>query len=158
MMIMEKDIQTEQSVTTSTVIPEQEVVKTTKTVAPPAAKQGEHPQKVYQQKHKIFRAYQIIWYLLAVIEILLAFRMALKALGANPNSGFAVLIYGLSAPFARPFVDLFNISVTQHGSIFEWSTIIAAAVYALVAYGIIHLIQMVKPVTKEEVEATVDEV
>lgn len=132
-----------------------EVVKTTKTVVPPGT--PEPPHKVFQKKKTIFRAYQIIWYILAVIEILLAFRMVLKALGANPFSGFATFIYALSGPFAGPFNGLFNVSVTQTGAVFEWSTIIAAAVYALVAFGIVQLIQMAKPVTKQEVEQTVDE-
>lgn len=153
----EKQSQTEQTVTTSTELPPQEVVKTTKTVTPSATETSEPPHKVFQKKKSMFRAYQIIWYILAVIELLLAFRMVLKATGANPDSGFAILIYALSGPFAAPFNGLFPISATRPGVIFEWSTIIAAAVYALIAYGIVQLIHMTKPVTKQEVEQTVDE-
>ncbi len=153
----ETNAQTEEIVTTSETLPPQEVVRTTKTVVPPAVT-TEPPHKVFQKKKTIFRAYQIIWYILAVIEVLLAFRMVLRALGANPFSGFATLVYALSGPFAGPFNGLFNVSVTQQGSVFEWSTIIAAAVYALVAFGIVQLIHMAKPVTKTEVESTVDQV
>jgi YggT family protein len=152
----ENQTQTEQTVTTSTTLPQQEVVETTKTVVPPAGA-TEPPHKVFQKKKTIFRAYQVIWYILAVVETLLAFRMVLKALGANPDSGFATLIYALSGPFAAPFNGMFNVSVTQQGAIFEWSTIIAAAVYALVAFAIVQLIHMVKPVSKQEVEETVDQ-
>lgn len=151
------NVKTEETVTTSQELPPQEVVRTTKTVQQPPVMQ-EHPQKVFQKKKKIFRVYQLIWYILAVIEVLLAFRMFLKALGANPLSGFATFVYALSAPFAGPFVNLFNPTISTTGSVFEWSTIIAAAVYALVAFGIVQLIQMVKPVSKEEVEQTVDTV
>lgn len=154
---MEENVQKEETVTTSETLPPQEVVKSVKTVVPPAVT-PEHPQKVFQKKKKIFRAYQVVWYILAVIEILLAFRMVLKALGANPLSGFATLVYALSAPFAGPFVGLFNVSVTGQGSVFEWSTIVAAAVYALVAFGIVQLFKFAKPVTKEEVEQSVDPV
>ena len=150
------NIEKEEIVTTSETLPPQEVVRTVKTVVPPVVT-PEHPQKVFQKKKTIFRAYQMIWYILAVIEFLLAFRMVLKALGANPTSGFAVFIYALSEPFAGPFTGLFNVAVTGTGAVFEWSTIIAAAVYALVAFGIVQLIHMVKPVTKEEVEHTVDQ-
>ncbi|HSW47994.1 MAG TPA: hypothetical protein VLG67_02835 [Candidatus Saccharimonadales bacterium] len=153
----DQNVQTEQTVTTSETIAPQEVVTTTKSVVPPVGA-TEPPHKVFQKKKTIFRAYQVIWYILAVIEILLAFRMVLKAMGANPFSGFATLIYALSGPFAGPFNGLFNVSVTGQGSVFEWSTIIAAAVYALVAFGIVQLIQMVKPVTKTEVEQKVDQV
>lgn len=149
--------QTEETVTTSSTIAPQEVVRTTKTVVPPPVGIPEPPHKVFQKKKTIFRAYQVIWYILAVIEILLAFRMVLKAMGANPLSGFATLIYGLSSPFAGPFVGLFPTPVSQTGAVFEWSTIIAAAVYALVAFGIVQLIHMGKPVSKQEVEQSVDE-
>ena len=152
----DQKVQTEETVTTSATIAPQEVVTTTKSVAPPPVT-PEHPQKVFQKKKKIFRAYQVIWYVLAVIEVLLAFRMVLKALGANAFSGFATLIYALSGPFAGPFNGMFQTSVTQTGAVFEWSTIIAAAVYALVAFGIVQLIHMAKPVSKTEVEATVDD-
>lgn len=149
------DLETEETITTSSTIAPQEVVHTTKTVAQPVGVTPEHPQKVFQKKKDIFRAYQIIWYVLAVIEILLAFRMVLKALGANPSSGFATLVYAISDPFAVPFNGILGITVTQR-STFEWSIIIAAIVYALLAFGIVQLIHMIKPVSKQEVEQTVD--
>jgi uncharacterized protein YggT (Ycf19 family) len=131
------------------------VVHKTTVVTPHPGIKTEHPQVAYNKKHAIFRAYQIIWYILGLIEVLLGFRMALKALAANPASGFASLIYTLSDPLALPFQGILRTTVTN-GSIFEWSTIIAALVYALIAYGIIYMMQMVKPVGPEEVETTVD--
>ncbi len=145
---------TEETVTTSETLSPELVTTTTKTVTPPVVT-PEHPQKVFQKKKRIFRAYQIIWYVLAVIEFLLAFRMVLKALGANPASTFAQLIYTLSDPFALPFNGLFGTLITQQ-SVFEWSTIVAAGVYALVAFGIVQLIHLSKPVSKQEIEQAVD--
>ncbi len=150
--------QTEEIVTTSSTVAPQQVVRTTKTVVPPVVGTSEHPAKVFKKKKTLFRTYQIIWYILVFIEVLLAFRVALKAMGANPLSGFATLVYALSDPFALPFSGLFGTTVTQQGSVFEWSTIIAAAVYALIAVGIVQIIHLAKPVSKEEVEQTVDEV
>lgn len=120
-----------------------------------SATPGEHPQKVYAKKKAIFRVYQIIWYILGVIEVLLIFRVVLKALGANPNSGFANLIYTLSNPLALPFRGIFPTPVVE-GSVFEWSTIIAGLVYALVAYGLVQLFQLVKPTNPQEVQEKVD--
>ncbi len=148
--------QTEETVTTSSTVAPQQVVRTTKTVADPAG-HAEHPQKVFNKKKTLFRTYQWIWYVLGVIEVLLALRVVLKALGANPSSGFAVLIYALSSPFAIPFSGLFGTTITAN-SVIEWSSMIAAAVYVLVAFGIIQLLQMAKPVDRHEVEQTVDEV
>ena len=114
----------------------------------------EPPQKSFEKKKVIFRTHQIIWYILGFVEILLGFRMALKALGANPGSGFASFIYTLSDPLALPFQGIFNTSISA-GSIFEWSTLVAALVYALIAYGIAYSIQLMKPVSPIEVNQTV---
>lgn len=113
------------------------------------------PQKTYQTKKAIFRSYQIIWYILGVIEVLLAFRMALKFLGANAFSGFTNFIYAISGPFAMPFSGILGTTASSN-LIFEWSTLIAMAVYAVVAYGIVALFQLIKPTNPEEVEQTVD--
>lgn len=112
------------------------------------------PEK-YAQKKVVFRAYQIIWYILGFIEALLAFRFVLKALGANARSGFADLIYALSAPFAAPFLGLFPNSAAGRLAI-EWSTIIAMIVYLLLAYALVKLLQFIKPTNPQEVERTVD--
>lgn len=123
-------------------------------VAPPTP--GEHPKNTYDKKKAIFRAYQVIWYILGVVEILLLFRVILKALGANPTSGFANLIYAFSNPLAAPFNGIFQVGVVE-GSVFEWSTIIAALVYAIAAYGLVKLFQFVKPTNPQEVEQKVNQ-
>ncbi len=128
-------------------------VKTTQVVQP--AVKVEHPQKTYQTKKTIFHTHQIIWYILALIEVLLGFRITLKALGANEFSGFTNLIYAITNPLAYPFQGILPTNATG-GSVFEWSTIIAAIVYLLIAWGIVHLILLMKPVTPQEVINTVD--
>ena len=57
--------------------------------------------KAYAKKKFIFRAYQLIWFVLGIIEVLLAFRVVLLALGANPQAGFANFIYAVSDPDAN---------------------------------------------------------
>ncbi len=129
------------------------VVTTTKKVEPPV--KTEHPQVVYEKKKTIFRAYQLIWFLLGIIEILLAFRFVLKMIGANPLSGFASFIYSVSAPFAFPFLGI--VGTTSSGSsVIEWSTVIAAFVFLVLAWGIEQLLKMITPVTPEEVSSNVD--
>ena len=131
----------------------QEVIQQTRTVT--SGVSTDSPQKEYQTKKAIFRSYQVIWYILGVIEVLLAFRVVLKFLGANVFSGFTNFIYALSSPFAMPFSGILGTSASSN-LIFEWSTLIAMAVYAVVAYGIVALFQLVKPTNQEEVEQTVD--
>lgn len=117
---------------------------------------GEHPQKTYAKKKAIFRIYQVIWYILGLVETLLVFRFILKALGANPLSGFANLIYTLSNPLALPFSGIFPVAVVE-GSYFEWSTLVAGLVYMLLAYGIEQIFQLVKPTNVQEVEENVSQ-
>ena len=82
--------------------------------------------------------------------MLLAFRVALKVLGANPFVGFTSLIYSITTPLAAPFVGILGISTTGN-STFEWSTIIAAVVYLSVAWGFVYLINLIYPITPSDV-------
>ncbi len=97
----------------------------------------------------LYRGTQVVWYILDLIEFLLAFRFILKLLGANPEAGFTSFIYAVTYPFAEPFRNVFNLSQVG-GSIFEWSTLLAMLVYWLVAWGIIRLLVMGKPVSTYE--------
>ncbi|HEV7702456.1 MAG TPA: YggT family protein [Candidatus Paceibacterota bacterium] len=97
----------------------------------------------------LYRGTQVVWYILGVLEILLAFRFALKLLAANPNAGFSNFIYKVTYIFAAPFLNVFQISRVE-GSIFEWTTILAMLVYWLVAWGIIKIFLMSKSVSTPE--------
>jgi hypothetical protein len=143
-----------QEVTTVSTPTAQKVVRTTKIVQPPVV--TESPHEVYKTKKAIFRTYQIVWYILGVIEVLLAFRIILKLLGAYPYSGFANFVYAMSNPFALPFVGIMRAPIVGEVGIFEWSTLIAMAVYAVVAYGVVSLLQLMKPTNPQEVEQAVD--
>lgn len=100
----------------------------------------------------IYRGTQVVWYLLSLIEVLLAFRLILKLLAANPNAGFTSFIYSVTYPFAAPFLNVF--SVTQvAGSVFEWTTLLAMFVYWVLAIGIINLFLMGKTVSTPEAAA-----
>lgn len=133
------------------------VTQTTKTVAGPSV-QTEHPQKVYEKKKTIFRTYQIIWYVLGLIEVLLTFRVLLKILGANSNSVFTGLIYAITDPLALPFSGIFGVTMTPTGAYFEWSTLVAIIVYLLIAYGLVQLMQLMKPTNPQEVNEKVENV
>lgn len=111
--------------------------------------------KNYEAKKTIFRAYQLIWYVLGVMEVLLAFRFMLRMVGANALSGFVMFVYNVTNPLVIPFQGIVRDYVYITGVI-EWATVIAAFVYAILAWGIIYLFQLIKPVTPEEVETKVD--
>jgi ABC-type Na+ efflux pump permease subunit len=104
----------------------------------------------------LYRGTQVVWYLLGILEVLLTFRFLLKLLGANPNAGFSSFIYSLSYPFAAPFINVFH-QTRVEGNIFEWTTLLAMAVYWLVAWGIIELFLMGRTVSTPEVAVKLDE-
>lgn len=84
---------------------------------------------------------RIMWSALVLLEILLAFRFVLRLIGANPNSGFAMLLYGISGVFVGPFNGLVG-TPTTGGAPLEVTTLIAMAVYALIFWGIAYFIRM----------------
>lgn len=90
-------------------------------------------------------ATRIIWYITGALLVLLAFRFVLSLLGANPNNAFADFIYSLSEPFVSPFFGLFSYDLDYGVSRFEVFTLVAMAVYALVAWGIARLVTLNKP-------------
>jgi hypothetical protein len=100
----------------------------------------------------IYRGTQIVWYILGIIEVLLAFRFVLKLLGANPAAGFSGFIYGVTYIFAAPFLSVFGMTKVA-GSIFEWTTLLAMFVYWVIAFGIIKLFLMGKTVSTPEAAA-----
>jgi uncharacterized protein YggT (Ycf19 family) len=87
-------------------------------------------------------ASNIVWFVAGVLLVLLAFRFTLMLLAANQENVFANFIYMLSYPFAAPFFGLFGYTIRYGVSQFELSTLVAMAVYALVAFGITRLINI----------------
>ena len=81
-----------------------------------------------------------IWYVDAVITILLAVRFALALLSANVASFFGHFISSVTAPLVWPFLRLFNASPVASVSRFETVALVAIVVYALVAWGLVTLV------------------
>ncbi len=81
---------------------------------------------------------RILWTVAGIVEILLGFRFVLKLLAANAHSGFAAFIYSVSGPFAGPFQSLFATPTFGSSSI-EVNTLVAMAVYALLAWVIVRV-------------------
>lgn len=103
----------------------------------------------------LFRGTQVVWYILGILEVILAFRFVLKLLAANPGAGFTDFVYSISRPFAAPFLNVFKITRVE-GSVFEWTTLLAMLVYWLIAWGIIKLFVMSKTVSTPEAAVKLD--
>jgi len=100
----------------------------------------------------LFRGVQIVWYVLGILEALLAFRFLLKLADANPYAGFTQFIYAVTYPFAEPFLDVFRVTYVE-GKIFEWTTLLAMVVYWLIALALVRLFVMSRTVSTPEAAA-----
>jgi uncharacterized protein YggT (Ycf19 family) len=97
-----------------------------------------------------------VYYILGIVEALLAFRFILRLLGANPAAGFTQFIYGITYPFATPFLAVFQNSRIVPGSVFEWTTLLAMLVYWLLAIAIIKIFIMGRTVSTPEAAAKLE--
>lgn len=93
-------------------------------------REPEREQRIFS-----FKATQLIWLLLGILEALIALRIGLMLIGANPNSPIVALIYGLSYLFLFPFTGLIN-SPTFGNMVFELSSMFAMLIYALIAWAV----------------------
>ena len=82
---------------------------------------------------------RILYTILGVLEILLGLRFVLHLIAANPGSGFAGFIYGITGVFVAPFNGLIGTPVSG-GNTLEVTTLIAMAVYALLVWVIVRVI------------------
>src|SRR4030042_2535129 len=76
----------------------------------------------------------IVYFIFGALEILLAFRLILKLMGASMASGFVRIIYSLTSIFILPFEGMFRRGFTQGletTSVLEHSTLVELIVYVI---------------------------
>lgn len=86
-----------------------------------------------------------VYYILSVIEVLLAFRLVFKMLGARTGNMFVDFLYSITDIFILPFTGIFRTLASGRNIsqfVFEPSTVIAMIVYAIIARGIINLLKI----------------
>ena len=80
-----------------------------------------------------FKATQLVWLLFGILEALIALRIGLLLVGANPESPIVALIYGFTGLFLIPFTNLIG-SPSSGSMVLELSSVFAMLIYALVAW------------------------
>lgn len=103
----------------------------------------------------IYKGTQIVWYIFDLIEVLLGLRFILKLLAANPAAGFTDFIYNLSDPLVAPFRAVFRTASVQ-GNVFEWTTLLAMIIYWLIAWAIIKIFLIGRPISPPEADRKLD--
>ena len=101
-------------------------------------------QKEPERERRIFtfKATQLVWLFLGILEGLLALRFVLKLIAANPDSPIASFIYNFTNIFLLPFAGLTS-TPSAGGMVLELSTMIAMVVYALIAWAVERIIWVI---------------
>lgn len=87
----------------------------------------------------------VIYFFFGALEILLAFRLVLKLMGASLASGFVRFIYTITGIFVMPFNGIFSKGYTQGletTSVLEPASLVAIIVYIIIAWGIVKLVRI----------------
>ena len=95
-----------------------------------------------EQRIFTFKATQLIWLLFGILEAIIALRIGLKLIGANPDSLIVTLIYGFTSLFLFPFNGLIE-SPTAGSMVLELSSMFAMLIYALIAWAMERTIWLV---------------
>jgi len=113
-----------------------ETIRTVKTVV--------DDQPNYKRLKGQVVASRVIWLLAGILLMLLAFRFVLALMGAAPGNAFAHFIFMVSYPFVAPFFGLFGYHLVYGVSHVEVFTLVAMAVYGVVAWGIDKIINITR--------------
>ena len=95
-----------------------------------------------EQRIFTFKATQLIWLLLGILEALIAFRIGLMLVGANPASPIVAMIYSLTGVFLFPFTGLIG-SPAFGNSVLELSSLFAMLFYALIAWAVERIVWLI---------------
>ncbi len=101
-----------------------------------------------ERQISFFRTERIAWTILTTLEIFLGLRFFLKWIAANPDSGFAAVLYLITNLVLAPFAGLVG-NLTNGDSIFEVTTLLAMAIYALLFWVVIRIIAVTRSVPEE---------
>ena len=92
-----------------------------------------------EQRIFTFKISQLIWLFLGILEALIALRIGLKLIGANPESPIVALIYGLTFLFLFPFEGMIA-TPTAGRMVLELSSLFAMLIFALIAWAVERII------------------
>jgi len=82
-----------------------------------------------------FKATQLVWLFFGILEALIALRIGLKLIAANPDSPIAAFVYSFTSLFLLPFEGLIGTPAVG-GMVLEVTSVIAMLVYALIAWAL----------------------
>ena len=95
-----------------------------------------------EQRILTFKMTQLIWLGLGILEALIALRIGLKLIAANPGSPIVALIYGFTDIFLFPFQGM-TATPAAGGMVLEISSFFAMLIYALIAWAVERIVWVI---------------
>ena len=115
--------------------------------------QGARQKKALTVRFAIGKFNDYLQWFMVVLEVVLALRFLLKLIGADPNNLFAGFLYALTSIPLLPFQGIVGSpSIHPPNQSFEFSTLIAIAIYFLVFYALRRFIHLLVSSPEEPVE------
>jgi hypothetical protein len=102
--------------------------------------------KIPDRKSVASKMVELVYVLMIILESILGLRFVFKLLGANPENILTSFLYQMTMVFTIPFEGLFrtpiqnNIAVSRYE--LEFTTLVAMAVYALIAFIVVKIIDI----------------
>ena len=115
--------------------------------------QGERQKKAMTVRFAIGKFNDYLLWFLTVLETVLAIRFLLQLIGADPNNPFAGFLYALTSIPLLPFQGIVKSpSIHPPNQAFEFSTLIAIAIYYLIFYALRRFIRLLVSSPEDPVE------
>ena len=94
------------------------------------------------QRTFTFKATQLVWLVFGIIETMIALRVGLKLVAANPDSPIVSFIYGFTNLFLSPFAGLIG-SPSNGNMVLELSSVFAILIYGLIAWVVERIVWLI---------------
>lgn len=92
---------------------------------------------------------RVVMFVFGVIGVLIAIRFVFTLLGANAEAGFVKFVHNLPGVSMALFNTVLK-ALSVSGVTFERSALVAIAVYALIAWGLVALVRSASPLRHSE--------
>lgn len=87
---------------------------------------------------------------IGLVQLFLGLRFILKLFGANAENAFVNWVYEMSGVLLEPFRGIFPIRVYENAYIFEFSTLFAMLMYAILAALLLALLDFLTTPLKKK--------
>jgi hypothetical protein len=90
----------------------------------------------------VARVIRLMWLVSGIATVLIAFRFVLNLIAANPNSGFAAFIYGVTQFLVAPFSSIVRNPMFDTGGVLDIASLFAIVVYLVLTWIVVTLFRI----------------